>query len=155
MRTSLRRGSALVAVMVAVLVVGGLASLLMLRGRTTRRRFQAVERTLQRELVLDAALTHAFHLLKEVMVDSSRPLAEEPVPPGAGNLEGTPYEFRFRTAPDGKSVRIDAKTGGEGPSLEGFAVAIWSTQEDTEARLVRQAWALVYYGPEPSEKESP
>ncbi len=146
-----RRGGALVAVMIMLLVMGALGATLLTRSQGTRIKNRSVLRHVQKELALDAGLVHGFHVLKNLKVEPDKELPSDLAPAGSGEVAGVRYEYRFTPEARTKTVRIDVKAG-EDPPLEGNAVAYLS--HETRDTHVTQCWAIRYFGPEPRESET-
>lgn len=143
---SRRRGAALVGVLMTLLVLGMLATAMMSRTRGSRRKLVSVRARLQRDLAMDAAVSHAFHRLKDVLVDREHPLSTAPIAAGSGTLAGVPYRFHAIGDPTTRTVRIEASAGEEGgPTRTGFAVAAVHLEEVAGGAVV-QRWTLHHEG---------
>lgn len=137
----------MVAVMVMMLVVGGLAATMLLRTGGTRRKMRKVTTSLQRSLALDAAMVHAYHLLRAKELETTNPLKGLSLPEGEGMLAKIPYTFAYIPEPETNSVRIEATAGKKlGPKTSGYAVAYLKLEEQPGRQV--QRWSIRYFGPE-------
>lgn len=130
-RNPSRQASALVAVMVGLLIMAGLASTLMFRARVSRRTSQKALTNLNRSFAAEAGITHSFHLLKNESIDVSSPLNQLSITEGKGEINGVPYRFTMKAVPEESLVQIRSVAGkeGKGPQSRGFAVARLEVEE--------------------------
>jgi hypothetical protein len=137
----------MVAVMVMMLVVGALAATMLVRTGGTRRKTRKVTAALQRALVLDAAMVHAYHVLRARDLETRDHLTGVDLPPGEGELAKIPYTYAFIPEPSTNSVRIEATAGkAPRPTLSGYAVAYLKLEEQPGRQV--QRWSIRYFGPE-------
>ncbi len=135
----------MVAVLVMILVMAGLGATMMTGAKGTRKKTQKTLENLQRELALDAALVHGFHVLKSSPVDVNSPLSSLKSPEGSGMLHEIPYSYRLTPEPQSKTVRIDGIAGrSPGPELKGYAVAYLVLKE--QEYRIQQQWFIRYFG---------
>ena len=140
----------MVAVMVMMLVVGALAATMLVRTGGTRRKTRKVTQALQRSLALDAAMVHAFHVLRAQELETKDPLSGVQLPEGEGTLAKVPYAYSFIPEPETNSVRIEATAGKKlGPKASGYAVAYLKLEEQPGRQV--QRWSIRYFGPEKGE----
>lgn len=147
-----RRGTAMVAVMVLILVMAALGATMMTSARGTRRKTRKVAERVQRELALDAAFVHGFHVLKGMEIDPASPLQTLDPDSGQGKLVEVPYSFHLTADPQTKTVRIDAEAGEQATgTMKGYAVA--TLRLDADEYQTRVSWTIRYFGPPAPEKD--
>jgi hypothetical protein len=144
-----RRGAVLVVVLISLLVLGMLATTMLTRAQATRRHVEVVSLHLQRQLALDSAIVHGFHVLKNLDVERAQDLTSLPRSSGDGEIAGIPYRFTLTPDPETRSVRIAGFAGKKGRrGLEAAAVAVVRRTE-RRGGGVEQRWTLRTLGPEP------
>lgn len=140
-----RRGAAMVAVLMTLLVAAGLAAALLGRAGGARRKLGKLEDHLQRQLALDAAFTHALHDIKDFAPTEGRSFSDLKAVEGEGAIGGVPYAFQAQPDPSQWAVTITAQAGEPGgPGLEGVAEA-YLVHEVRKGRP-NLRWAARYHG---------
>lgn len=146
-----RRGSVMVGVLVMVLVLAGLGASMLTATRGSRRKTRKVSLNLQRNLVLDAAVVHGFHVLRRQKVDLQNPLANLEITEGGGTVAKLPYRFRLLPDPQKMVVRISVRAGEEPRIQKSYAVAYLKI--DDRGTRHEMTWSLRYFEPEDQKAE--
>jgi len=154
-----RAGFVMAWLMLLLLLLATLGGAALLESGRARHQLRAVARRTQREFARDAALVHAFHLIKGLApADLDDPRGVAPPPPGGGALAGIPYAYRIAPCPEAPALGIEV-WAGEAPALRAHARAVLvPAAAASEAARPLRRWDLVALDlpedPEPREERA-